>query len=221
MSPDPEKVKTIQDWPVPKGKAAVKFFLQTCQFSQEFMRPGQRRTYSDVTPTLRRLTAMNEVQVVSRVSGVVPGVEEAHLRQHCGSALGPKQEDEAVCGVDRGPEGLGGTVAQNHGKPGEKSCWRPVHYSNRALTKAEANYGKVEGVSLGVASMIQVNKMYLYGTEFEVLTNYQPLCALYNSSHRNLSKLRGFKLVYEPGSTTPSDYASRHPAKAKNYSKEE
>ena len=131
--------------------------------------------------------------------------------------------------MDRGPEGLGGTVAQDHGKPGEKSCWRPVHYSNRALTKAEANYGKVERVSLGVASIIQVNKMYLDGTEFEVLTDYQPLCALYNSTHRNLptrvarhlSKLRGFKLVYEPGSTTPSDYASRHPAKAKNYSKEE
>ena len=125
--------------------------------------------------------------------------------------------------------GKGGTVAQDHGRSGEKSCWRLVHYSNRALTKAEANYGKVEGVSLGVASMIQVNKMYLYGTEFEVLTDSQPLCALYNSTHRNLpsrvvrylSKLRGFKLVYEPGSTTPSDYASRHPAKAKNYSKEE
>ena len=77
--------------------------------------------------------------------------------------------------------------------------------------------------------MIQVNKMYLYGTEFEVLTDYQPLCALYNSTHRNLptrvarhlSKLGGFnfKLVYEPGYTTPSDYASRYPAK--NYSKEE
>ena len=31
--------------------------------------------------------------------------------------------------VDRGPEGLGGTVAQDHGKLGEKSCWGPVHYS--------------------------------------------------------------------------------------------
>ena len=29
--------------------------------------------------------------------------------------------------VDHGPEGLGGTVAQDHGKPGEKSCFRPVH----------------------------------------------------------------------------------------------
>ena len=33
MRPDPEKVKTTQDWPVPEDKAAVKSFLQTCQFS--------------------------------------------------------------------------------------------------------------------------------------------------------------------------------------------
>ena len=39
---------------------------------------------------------------------------------------------------------------------------------------------------------------------------------------RHLSKLGGFdfKLVYEPGSTTPSDYASRHPAEARSYTKE-
>jgi hypothetical protein len=29
------------------------------------------------------------------------------------------------------------------------------------------------------------------------------------------------KLVYEPGATTPSDYASRHPAKARSYSKDQ
>ena len=108
--------------------------------------------------------------------------------------------------VDHGPEGLWGTVAQDHGRSGEKTCWRPVHYSSRALTKAEANYGKVDGESLGVTSMIQPDKMYLYGTEYEVVTVHQPLCALYNSTHRNLptrvarhlSKLGGFnfKLVY-------------------------
>ena len=59
MSPDPEKVEIIKDWPVPEDKAAVKSFLQTCQFSQEFMKPGSKRTYSDVTLPLRRLTAMN------------------------------------------------------------------------------------------------------------------------------------------------------------------
>ena len=38
----------------------------------------------------------------------------------------------------------------------------------------------------GVTSMIQPDKMYLYGTEYEAVTDHQPLCALYNSTHRNL-----------------------------------
>ena len=40
---------------------------------------------------------------------------------------------------------------------------------------------------------------------------------------RHLSKLGGFnfELVYEPGSTTPSDYGSRHPSKSRAYSKEQ
>ena len=64
-----------------------------------------------------------------------------------------------------------------------------------------------------------------------MVTDHQPLCALYNSAHKNLptmvarhlSKLGGytFKLIYELGSTTPRDYASKHPAKAQTYSKEQ
>ena len=40
---------------------------------------------------------------------------------------------------------------------------------------------------------------------------------------RHLSKLGGFnfRLEYEPGSTTPSDYASQHPAKARSYTQSE
>ena len=71
--------------------------------------------------------------------------------------------------LDHGPDGVAGTLAQNHGLAGDKPRWRPVHYSSRALTKAERNYGKVDGESLGVTSMIMANKMYLYGTEFEAV----------------------------------------------------
>ena len=32
MSPDPDKVRHIKDWPVPETKSEVKSFLQTVQF---------------------------------------------------------------------------------------------------------------------------------------------------------------------------------------------
>ena len=56
-SVDPAKVEIIKDWARPKNKAAVKSFLQIVQFCQVFMRPGQGRTYSDVTLPLRKLTS--------------------------------------------------------------------------------------------------------------------------------------------------------------------
>ena len=52
MRVDPEKVKTIKDWPRPKDKS----FLQTVQFCKVFMRPRGDRRYADITLPLRRLT---------------------------------------------------------------------------------------------------------------------------------------------------------------------
>jgi hypothetical protein len=126
MSPDPEKVQIIKDWPVPEDKAAVKSFLQTCQFIQEFMRPGAKRTYSDVTLPLRRLTAMNVRFKTSTVAVHWDPAKKTRIY------------------VDHSPAGVGGTIAQNHGLAGDKPRWRPVHYSSRALTKAEGNYGRGE-----------------------------------------------------------------------------
>ena len=61
MRADPEKIKMISNWPRPEDKAGVKSFLQTVQFCQVFMRPGNGRTYADVTLPLRRLTAKSVV----------------------------------------------------------------------------------------------------------------------------------------------------------------
>ena len=55
-SPDPEKVQVIKMWPAPKDKAETKSFLQTVPFSQEYMRLGSGRSYSDVTHPLKQLT---------------------------------------------------------------------------------------------------------------------------------------------------------------------
>ena len=49
MSPDPEKVKIIKEWPRPEDKSAVKSFLQTVQFSQVFLKPKNGLTYFDIT----------------------------------------------------------------------------------------------------------------------------------------------------------------------------
>ena len=123
-------------------------------------------------------------------------------------------------------------MAQRYDVPGErKPQWRPVTHGSRTLTEAERGYGKTEGESLAILSGIMANKEYLYGTKFEVVTDHKPLVSLYNSPNRpapvrvdrHKGKLRNFrfKVVYEPGSTSPADYGSRHPNPAREYTETE
>ena len=76
-----------------------------------------------------------------------------------------------------------------------------------------------------------MNKMYLYGTKFEVMTDHEPLVSLYNRPnksapvrvHRHISKLRAFHFTvkYIPGTKMPCDYGSRHPEKERQHTKQE
>ena len=70
----------------------------------------------------------------------------------------------------------------------------------------------------------------MYGTQFEVVVDHEPLVSMYNGKKelparvaKHVSKLRGFnfKVVYQPGSKNPADYGSRHPSRLAQYSKEE
>ena len=231
MSPDPEKVKTIQNWRRPEDKAAVKSFLQTVQFSSVFMRPDNGVSYADVTAPLRELTRQNArfvwsaqcEQSFNRLKNML--TSDSVLMQY-----DTKRATRLY--VDHGPVGVGATVAQRYDIPGEvRPQWRPVTYNSRTLKSAELGYSKVEGESLAVLSGIMANKQYLYGTKFEVVVDHKPLVPLYNNDRKNgpvrvqrhKSKLLGFNftVVYEPGSQNPSDFPSRHPAPDREYSRQE
>ena len=84
--------------------------------------------------------------------------------------------------VDHGPAGVAGTIVQDHELPDTmEKAWRPVNHTSRALTTTEQGYSKVEGESLAVYSQIMTNRRYLYGTEFVVVVDHEPLVTLYNN----------------------------------------
>ena len=230
MSPDPTKVEAVKKWPVPEDKAAVKSFLQTVQFCSSYMRPGDGETYSDLTKPLRHLTKQGKwykwteecQSSFSRLKGLL-----------CSDTVLGCYDPERFTRVyvDHGPEGVASTVAQRYDVPGKEPEYRPVAYTSRSLKAPEKNYSKVEGESLAVLSGVMMNKQYLYGTKFEVVVDHKPLLPLYNSPNRpapvrvdrHKAKLLAFrfKVVYEPGYTTPSDYGSRHPEPDRKHSKQE
>ena len=121
--------------------------------------------------------------------------------------------------VDHGPEGVGSTLAQGHKVQGQRELqYRPIIYYSRALTKADIGYGKIEGESLAVLAGMKVNSMYLYGTQFEVVNDHEPIIPLYNNPtrtapmrvERHRSKLRSFCFFYDKPARqdqpNPADY---------------
>ena len=231
MSPDPEKVKTIKAWPAPKDKSEVKSFLQTCQFSSRYMRGAPGETYSDVTKPLRELTRQGVwFKWTDECEQSFKKLKKMLVSDSVLVSYDTKRATRLY--VDHGPHGVCATVGQRYDVPGErKPQWRPVTHGSRTLTEAERGYGKTEGESLAILSGIMANKEYLYGTKFEVVTDHKPLVSLYNSPNRpapvrvdrHKGKLRNFrfKVVYEPGSTSPADYGSRHPNPAREYTETE
>ena len=132
--------------------------------------------------------------------------------------------------VDSSPIGTQATLAQKHIVGGEE-VWRPVNYTSRAWTPTEARYGQIERESNGILTGMAMNKLYTLGTFVQVITDHKPLVSAYNPRRkpkqlridRHRTKLLEFdyEVFYEPGSTTPSDYGSRHPPKRSGFTASE
>ena len=220
MSPDPEKIKTITNWPEPENKEAVKSFLQTIQFVATYMRGYAGETLADITKPLRELTAIKaKFQWSEDCRRSFKKLKKLLASEQVMMNYDPARETRLY--VDHGPNGVAAAVCQAYSEPGQPKQWRMVTHKSRSLTKAEQNYGKIEGESLGVLWGIKIHSMYLHGIKFEVIVDHLPLLAFYNNNNRpaptrverHRSKLRSFRfnMKYEPGKTTPCDYGSRHP----------
>ena len=83
--------------------------------------------------------------------------------------------------VDHGPEGITSTLAQKH-EADTKPVWKAVHHMSRSLVKSEINYHKIEGESLAIYSWVLMNRRYLTGTKFTIMTDHSSLPGFYNNS---------------------------------------
>ena len=212
MSPDPAKVAHIKAWPAPQNKDKVKSFLQTVQFVAAYMRSDHGTPHASVTAPLRKLSH-NHVRF-EWTKECQATFEELKSRLSDKTVLVPYLPHlETRPYVDHGPEGITSTVAQHH-KESKNPGWKAVHHKSRSPIPAERNYSKPEGESLAIYSGIKMNKQYLYGTPFTVMTDHSALPSLYNTNrpapHR-VERHRGrlgsfqFRVQYVPGNKHPCD----------------
>ena len=75
--------------------------------------------------------------------------------------------------------GLGAVLTQTN-DAGDLSI---VALASRSLTPVEQRYSQTEREALSIAWGIQHFHLYLYGSDFEVVTDHRPLVSLFNNPH--------------------------------------
>ena len=107
---------------------------------------------------------------------------------------------------------------------------QPVAYASRTLSQAERNYAQLEREALAIILGVKKFNQYLYGRQFTLVTDHQPLCKLFG--HKEgvypLAAARmqrwtlilsayAYKIEFTPGSTNQcADCLSRLPHPSTN-----
>ena len=175
--------------------------------------------FSDLTGPLRKLTKKNV--------RFPWGLEEEEAFKRIKAALSDCKtleyydldlETEII--IDASPIGLAAILTQIKGEHR-----RIIEYASSSLTDTEARYSQTEREMLAVVYACEHFDMYLYGSDFTVITDQSPLIGIASKSmskptahlERLCLRLQQYKikLRYQPGRFNATDYLSRHPLKSK------
>ena len=185
---NPRKISAIVDIPVPQNKVELQRFLGMCNYLGKFT-----PDLANVTAPLRCLLEKDipwhfEVEQENAVKKLKELVTSAPVLKY----FNPK--DPIKVTSDSSKFGLGAVLQQK-----EEGQWKPVAFASRSLTQSEQNYAQIEKEALSVLFACETFKEYLYGQNFTVENDLQPLKAIFSKPlNKAPARIQRFLLRLQP-----------------------
>lgn len=232
VSTDPSKIKAVKTWPRPQNLKELKSFLGYAGYYRRFVQDFSKivRPLNDLMagcPPVRKRTKCEEVNRPYFNPKESFGDRWTVECQRAFEAIVDKLTTAPILGyadpklsyllhTDASTTGLGAALYQER-----EGQLRVIAYASRDLTHSEAKYPahKLEFLALKWAVTVKFSD-YLYGSEFTVITDSNPLTYILTSakldatSYRWLSSLStfNFKFQYRAGAQNQdADGLSRRP----------
>ena len=172
LHPVEEKVKALQEVPVPKNVTELKSFLGMLSYYSKFL-PNLSSELAPLHKLLKQSvpwkwkTEQQEAFVKAKKL-----LSSSQLLVH----FDPKLEIRLAC--DASAYGIGAVLSHLMPDGSEK----PVGFVSRTLTDAEKKYSQLEKEGLACVYGIKRFHSYLFGHKFVLQTDHQPLTTLFNEA---------------------------------------
>ena len=192
ISPNPQKIEAIQNYPTPKNIKQVRSFVALCSYFRKHV-----KSFATMAAPLNKLTRKgHKFDWTEDCDKAFTGLKEALLNANL--LAFPQFGQEApsfILATDASDSGLGGWLSQEI--DGER---RPISFFSRTLTTAEANYSTIEKEALAIVACIRAFHYYLHGRSFILESDHAPLKYVLSASQRGRvqnTRLERWKLALQ------------------------
>ena len=167
IKPDPAKLESLLQWPVPVDKEGVQSFLGFVSYYRRYV-----KNFALLAEPLIHLTRKNiKFRWDVDCDGAFKKLRDALIDYPI--LAYPDFTKPFVLTTDASAIGLGAVLSQGQGKQ-EKV----VSFASRTLNKAERNYSATERECLGIVWATEHFDYYLLGAPFIIQTDHDPLTYL-------------------------------------------
>ena len=168
IKPDADKVKVVTDYSVSKSVKELKQFLGLSNYYRRFI-----QNYAQIAEPLHKMLRKTKHPFQWNASGQEAFDTLKHKLTTSPILAYPIFIQPFIVYSDASETAIGGILGQIQNNRDVVIC-----YWCRQLTKAERNYSTVEREALAAISAIKEFYPYLYGFQFKLITDHNPLTSL-------------------------------------------
>lgn len=185
IKPNPDKVKAIKQFPIPKTTKQIKAFLGLLGYYRKFI-----DNFAHITKPLTKCLKKGAeiihddefIQCFNRCKNLL--INEPILQY-------PDYSKPFNLTTDASNVAIGAVLSQ--GPIGQDL---PIAYASRTLNESEQNYSTIEKELLAIVYAVKYFRPYIFGRRFNIITDHKPLQWLMSLKEPN-SKLIRWRLKLE------------------------
>jgi len=189
VKPDPQKLDAVKNYPQPDSKKDVRAFLGLAGYYRRFV--PHFATIAEPLTELTRAKYPPKVKWSAKCEEAFCKLKELLVTPPILRVAEPSKP--YILQTDASEKGLGAVLSQTT-QDGKE---HPIAFASRKLLPREKNYSVIEKECLAIVWALQVFYVYLYGQEFCIETDHQPLSWLDRMKNSN-QRLTRWALAVQP-----------------------